>query len=194
MAPFALRSKILAALGMSVFIVGSAVIVAWAIRRNEARSVRVSSERRAPSPRDSGEPRSYDQLHGPAPGGHLRPPALVASQFTRAWLACVYHQASCSALPDTVPAYAQLVEPELASTPTTQADRGVQPRVTAVRVVYNCPFQAVGIVTYTLGGGPVLELHPNLVREVTGWQVYEVPEFPAHIPLPRPLTGGVHLC
>jgi hypothetical protein len=144
----------------------------------------------------SPETPGFTQVPGtPGPSLPAAPPGTVAMQFVRSWLACVYHRASCRRIVGLYPAYAHLVEPELANSPATHADRSIRLHIVSIRLIYNCPLEVVAVSTYNQGPGtPDLQLHPNLVREAKSWQVFDVPEFPAHIPLPRPLTGGVHVC
>ena len=62
-----------------------------------------------------------------------------------------------------------------------------------MRVIYNCPAEAVATVTVT-DTGHQFELHPNLVREQGGWLVFALPESSVAVALPRSLHGGLGLC
>ncbi len=110
------------------------------------------------------------------------------------WLACVYHRTGCRHIPGLLPAYAKVLEPQLTGAPVTQADRSTQPRLASLRVVLACPGQAIAIARYRLARHHQLVLHPNLVLDSHGWQVFNLPEAGVQIPLPRPLAAGDQQC
>jgi len=193
MAPFSWRWRVLGALtGVLILAIGAFALASQSKTHHpQVQPGRAASARqRTPT----GQPPSYDQQRTPTPNANIPPPGPVARRFVRGWLACTYHHAPCTQIAGVYPAYARLVEPQLSDTPVTHADMLTHPKIISLRLVYNCPLQVVAIATYNVGPGPLLQLHPNLVREHNRWQVYAVPEFPAQIPLPHPLTGGVHFC
>lgn len=124
----------------------------------------------------------------------LPTPRAVALEFVVGYLRYAYHHAPASAIPGMLPAFATALAREPGSSLPTPAELAARPRVLSLRLHYNCPLEAVGMVTYTDGQGARYELHPNLVREPDGWQVWSLPEATASIPLPRPLRGGTTLC
>jgi hypothetical protein len=109
------------------------------------------------------------------------------------WLACVYQRRPCSRSRAILAAYARLVVAQLQHAPVTHSDLAAHPRLVSLKLVRSCPLAAVAIATYTVDGQR-LQLHPDLVLDSSGWKVFDVPEYPAHIPLPAPLRAGDRPC
>ncbi len=121
--------------------------------------------------------------------------ARVARRFLSAWLACTYHQAPCSHLPGSLPAYpAALAQEEGRRALPTPAELAAHPRIESIRVVRSCRRSAIATATYLDGHGGRFQLHLNLVQEPDGWRVFDVAEAAPHIALPRPLTHGPGGC
>jgi hypothetical protein len=160
------------------------------------------SAQRPGSPVASGPPiraiadhRRPDTATAPAEPPRTVPPEATAAAvlFVRGWLRCVYRRAGCSVIPAILPTYATLVVPELEHSPVTHADLSSGPRLLSITLARPCRYDAVATASYQLGGRPA-ELHPSLVREPDGWQVFSVAEYPLHITLPSPLRPGMQPC
>lgn len=117
----------------------------------------------------------------------------VAERFADRWLACTYHHQWCAQLPGVLPSYGKALEAELGAAPLTESDLTAHPQVVSVRVTYNCRLASLATVAFTIDG-LLLELHPNLVLERDGWEVFAVPELQAPIQLPPLLKSGQRLC
>ena len=138
-------------------------------------------------------PRARRPVRRPLALATLPGPGEVAHRFLDRWLACVYQHLGCAHIPGLLPAYAKVLRPQLASVPATPADLATRTRLDSIRLVFNCPREMVAIATYNVGPQR-LQVHPNLVREPAGWQVFSVPELAAQILLPAPLTSGKRPC
>jgi hypothetical protein len=142
-------------------------------------------------------PRSRHRTAGKADAVALQPrrpdPGTVGAEFVRGWLRCLYRHGPCSRIPGMLAPYARIVVPQLVRAPVTRGDLASSPRLLSVRLVLDCPDEAVAVATYSVDGER-LQLHPNLVLEPAGWEVFDVPEYPARIPLPSPLRPGERPC
>ena len=123
-----------------------------------------------------------------------RDPQGVARQFLASWLACTYHQGSCSHIAEALPAYAAVLGRQAGRSLPTPAELAAHPHVESVRVIRSCPRSAVAVATYFDGQGGRFVLHLNLVQQSRGWRVFDVAEAAPHIALPKPLTDGPGGC
>lgn len=121
-------------------------------------------------------------------------PARAASRFAVAWLACIYHQATCSRLPDALPDYARAITHHDDSALPTPAETQAQLRVVSVHAIRTCPLASIARVVYANGTDGRFVLHLNLLRTGATWRVFDVAEAPPHIPLPTELGHGPRGC
>jgi hypothetical protein len=121
-------------------------------------------------------------------------PKQVATRFAVGWLSCSYHQATCSRLPDALPAYATAFEHQRGTALPTPAEVDAHLEVLSTTLTPTCPVATVALVIYTDGAGGRFVLHVNLLRTRVGWRVFDVAEAPPHIPLPIELGHGPTGC
>lgn len=102
-------------------------------------------------------------------------PRTVAARFANGYLACAYMHARClSVLPGVLPALSRELARRHGAAFPTPAERSARPRITGVRLTYECPDGAAAAVKYTDGSGDAYELDPALVREPNGWHVWNL--------------------
>jgi hypothetical protein len=147
---------------------------------------------RIPPPAPASRPVTRTALPSPPP----RPstPRQVARRFLDAWLGCSYHQAPCSHIAGTLPAYAAALGRQAGRSLATPAELAARPRIVSLKLLRSCDRAAVAAADYNDREGGRFRLHVNLVREPAGWQVFDVSEVPPHIPLPKPITEGPQAC
>jgi hypothetical protein len=121
-------------------------------------------------------------------------PAQAATRFAVAWLACIYHQATCSRLPDALPGYARAITHRDDSALPTPAEMQAQLRVVSVHAIRTCPLASIARVVYANGTDGRFVLHLNLLRTGATWRVFDVAEAPPHIPLATELGHGPRGC
>jgi hypothetical protein len=175
-------------------LLGGAVAVAVALRSTPARDEWRASTR----PASPALPRKHSAPPKPRPTPSLRtPPAsatTVAVDFSLGWLACTYHQATCTHIPGSLQAYAAALRRQPERSLATPAEHAAQISITRVRLTRDCRDEAVAAVTYTSGSTSHFQIHLSLVREPGGWRVFDVAEAPPHIPTPAPLSRGPRAC
>jgi hypothetical protein len=131
----------------------------------------------------------------PSPPPHRSSgPQRVARRFLERWLRCTYHQAPCSRIAGTLPAYAAVLGRQAGRSLATPAELAARPRIVSLKLLRSCDRAAVAAADYNDREGGRYQLHVNLVREPAGWQVFDVAEAPPHIPLPKPITEGPQAC
>jgi hypothetical protein len=121
-------------------------------------------------------------------------PGAVARAFLDGWLACTYHQRPCTHIAGSLSAYAMALARDDGRSLPTPVELATRPEVTTVQLISACPRSALVIATYLDGHGGTFQLHLNLVREPSGWRVFDVAEAAPHIPLPQPLNRGPAEC